>query len=55
MMRDGMLAEQIRQVLNVQLPIKKKLDYADFIVDNSGIFVSTVQQIAWMSKKIRMV
>lgn len=53
MMRDRMPAEQIRQILNAQLPIKKKLDYADFIVDNSGTFVSTVQQIAWMSKKIR--
>ena len=53
-MRDGMPAEQIRQIINAQLPIKKKLDYADFIVDNSGTLVSTVQQIAWMSKKVRM-
>jgi dephospho-CoA kinase len=52
--RDGMPVEQIRQILRAQLPIKKKLDYADFIVDNSGTFVSTVQQIAWMSKKLRM-
>ena len=53
MMRDGMSAAQIRQILNAQLPIEKKLDSADFIVDNSGTFVSTVQQIAWMSKKVR--
>ncbi|TKB27969.1 dephospho-CoA kinase [Desulfopila sp. IMCC35006] len=53
-MRDGMPVEQIRQILNAQVPIKKKLDYADFIVDNSGTFVSTVHQIAWMSKKLRV-
>ena len=53
MARDGMSAEQIRQILNAQIPIEKKLDYADFIVDNSGTFVSTVQQIAWMSKKLK--
>lgn len=54
MARDKMSAGQIRQILHAQLPIKKKLDSADFIVDNSGTFVSTVQQIAWMSKKLRV-
>ncbi len=53
MARDGMPAEQIRQILSAQFPIKKKLDYADFIVDNSGTFVSTVQQAAWISNKLR--
>lgn len=52
MTRDGILVEQIRQILNAQFPIKKKLDYAHFIVDNSGTFVSTVQQVAWLSKKL---
>lgn len=52
MARDGMSSEQIRRIFNAQMPIKKKLDYADFIVDNSGTFVSMVQQIAWMSKKL---
>jgi dephospho-CoA kinase len=52
MTRDGILVEQIKQILNAQFPIKKKLDYAHFIVDNSGTFVSTVQQIAWLSKKL---
>lgn len=52
MARDGLSAEQIRGIFKSQIPIKKKLDYADFIVDNSGTFVSTVQQIAWMSKKL---
>lgn len=53
MARDEISAEQIRQILHAQFPIKKKLDYADFIVDNSGTFVSTVQQIAWVAKKLR--
>ncbi|MBB1094456.1 dephospho-CoA kinase [Rhodopseudomonas palustris] len=52
--RDGMTIEQIRKILNVQFPIKKKLDYADFIVDNSSTFASTVHQIAWLSKKLKM-
>jgi dephospho-CoA kinase len=52
MARDGMVAEEIRQILHAQMPIKKKLDYAHFIVDNSGTFVSTVQQIAWLSRKL---
>jgi dephospho-CoA kinase len=47
-----MVAEEIRQILHAQMPIKKKLDYAHFIVDNSGTFVSTVQQIAWLSRKL---
>lgn len=55
MTRDGMPIEQIMQIFKAQLPIKKKLDSADFIVDNSGTFVSTVQQIAWLSQKLRMV
>jgi dephospho-CoA kinase len=52
MARDGMGAEEIKQILNAQISIKKKLDYANFIVDNSGTFVSTVQQIAWLSRKL---
>jgi len=52
MARDGMGAEEIRQILHAQMPIKKKLDYAHFIVDNSSTFVSTVQQIAWLSRKL---
>ncbi len=51
--RDGMNAEQIKRILNAQLSIKKKLEYADFIVDNSGTFTSTVQQISWLSRQIQ--
>ncbi len=52
MARDGMLVEDIEQILNAQIPIKKKLDYAHFVVDNSGTFVSTVHQITWLSRKL---
>lgn len=50
--RDGLSAEQIKQILDAQVSIQKKLDKAHFIVDNSDTFVSTVQQIAWLSKKL---
>ena len=52
MARDGLAAEQIKQILDAQMSIQKKLDKAHFIVDNSDTFVSTVQQIAWLSKKL---
>jgi len=52
MARNGMLVEDIKQILNAQIPIKKKLASADLIIDNSGTFVSTVQQVTWMSRKL---
>lgn len=52
MARDDLPAEQIKQILEAQMSIQKKLDKAHFIVDNSGTFVSTVQQISWLSKKL---
>jgi dephospho-CoA kinase len=53
MARDRISAEQIRQILDAQIPIEKKLDYGHFIVDNSGTLVSTVQQVAWLAKKLK--
>jgi len=52
MVRNGLAISEIRQILKSQMPIDKKRDYADFIIDNSGTFVSTVQQVAWLSKKL---
>ena len=52
MARNGISAEDVKQILNAQIPIKKKVDYADFIIDNSGTFVSTVQQVSWLSRKL---
>ena len=51
-LRDEMTAEEIMQIIHSQIPIKKKLDYADFIVDNSGILISTVQQTYWLAKTL---
>ncbi len=50
--RDRISPKQIRQILSAQLPLEKKLASGHFIVDNSGTLVSTVQQIAWMAKKL---
>lgn len=51
-LRDTMTAEEIMLIIHSQIPINKKLDYADFIVDNSGIFVGTVQQTYWLAKML---
>jgi dephospho-CoA kinase len=52
MARNGLAIEEIRQILKSQMSVDKKRDCADFIIDNSGTFVSTVQQVAWLSKKL---
>ncbi|MCP4340376.1 MAG: dephospho-CoA kinase [Desulfobulbaceae bacterium] len=52
MARDGLPAEQIKLILEAQMSIQKKLDKAHFIVDNSDTLVSTVLQIAWLTKKL---
>ena len=51
--RDGMGIEEIKQILKAQIPTRKKLDYAHFIVENSGTFVSTVHQLNWLSREIK--
>ncbi len=52
MARDGMSVDDIQRILKAQISIKQKLDYAHFVVDNSGTFISTVHQINWLSKKL---
>jgi dephospho-CoA kinase len=51
--RQGLTAEEARQILKAQLPIEQKLDQAHYIVDNSGIFASTVQQVNWLARKLK--
>ena len=51
--RDGFTAEEIQRVCAMQLPLSEKLKHAHFVIDNSGTFVSTVQQIAWLGKNLR--
>jgi dephospho-CoA kinase len=51
--RDGLSVEEIQRVLSAQLPISEKLKYAHYVINNSGTFASTVQQIAWLAKKLQ--
>lgn len=51
--RDGLSAAEIQRVFASQLPISLKLKYAHFVIDNSGTFVSTAQQLAWLGKKLK--
>lgn len=51
--RDGMSPREIQLVCANQLPLSEKLKYAHFVIDNSGTFVSMVQQVAWLSRKLQ--
>lgn len=51
--RNAMAAPEVLQILHAQMPISKKLDSAHYIVDNSGTFVSTVHQVAWLSRELQ--
>ena len=48
--RDGLTSEEILRVNSSQLPLSEKVKLADFIIDNGGTFVSTVQQIVWLGR-----
>lgn len=48
--RDAMEAEEIEMILAAQMEISKKLEKADFVINNSGTFVSSVQQVAWLAR-----
>ncbi|OGR18592.1 MAG: dephospho-CoA kinase [Desulfobacterales bacterium GWB2_56_26] len=52
-LRDALVAEDIRRVFAQQLPIARKRDSAHFVIDNTGTFVSTVSQLAWLGKKLK--
>jgi dephospho-CoA kinase len=51
--RDGFTVGEIQRVCDAQLPLSEKLRSAHFVIDNSGTFVSTVQQIAWLRKNLQ--
>jgi len=44
--RSGLSSAEIKSILKAQIPIEEKKKYTQFIVDNSGTFVSTVLQVA---------
>jgi dephospho-CoA kinase len=51
MARDGIDKETILNILSSQMPVDIKRRLADFIIDNSSTFASTIQQIAWFAGK----
>lgn len=51
--RDGLSAKEIRQVMDAQFPIEEKRDSAHFVIDNSGTFVSSIQQVSWVLRKLK--
>lgn len=51
--RDGLSTQDIKRVFASQLPISQKLEYAHFVIDNSGTFVSTALQLAWLGNKLK--
>ncbi len=48
--RDGLTSAEIQQVFAAQMVYADKVKLADFVIDNSGTFVATVQQLAWLGK-----
>lgn len=48
--RDGMAEEEVMMVMAAQLPLEEKIKLADYTINNSGTFASTVSQIAWLTK-----
>jgi dephospho-CoA kinase len=50
--RDGLSAEEFRRVAATQWSAAEKERLGDFVINNSGLFVATVQQVAWLARKI---
>lgn len=50
--RDGLSAEEFRRVAATQWPAVEKESLGDFVINNSGLFVATVRQVAWLARKI---
>jgi len=54
MARDGIDKDTISNIFSAQLPIDIKRSLADFVIDNSSIFASTVQQIGWLAGQLTL-
>lgn len=50
--RDSVDAAEIKKVLASQMELSQKIALADVIIDNSGTFVSTVQQVSRLVRTI---
>ena len=45
MQRDGITKEEAGEALRVQMPLSKKVEAADYVIDNSGILEETRRQV----------
>lgn len=50
--RDGLSAQEFHRVVATQWSAAEKERLGDFVINNSGLFVATVQQIAWLARKL---
>ncbi|MBW1637082.1 MAG: dephospho-CoA kinase [Deltaproteobacteria bacterium] len=50
--RSALDMEEIRRIINAQMPIEEKLAYTPFIVDNSTTLASTVLQTAYLVRTL---
>ena len=49
----GLPAEETLKRIRMQMPFKKKLAFADFIIDNSGSKAQTLRQVKNIWQKLR--
>ena len=46
--------QKIEKILNSQMPLNKKLKYADFVVDNNKDLEHLKNQLNWIIKKLNV-
>lgn len=51
--RDGLSQEQAQKILDTQMPPRLKAEKASFVIDNSGLWVQTVQQVGRLARQLR--
>ncbi|KAG9289443.1 hypothetical protein G9A89_008004 [Geosiphon pyriformis] len=53
MRRDGISEHAARQRMAAQIPLKEKVSFADYIIDNSGEFEETERQVFQIMNKVQ--
>ena len=51
--RDNITVAEAERIIALQMPMSQKELLADRIIDNSGTFASTAQQVAWLATLLR--
>lgn len=51
--RDGRSREEVEKILSAQLPMEKKVEMADYCIDNSSFLSNTVSQVYWLTRILR--